>query len=100
ANSRNYDTWKNTGADLSVHYVQSPNTGWYTVLLVPLSAQSAFTSNIIWITVLISLMAITAGAILIYFNSRKLYAPIRQWLRDENYSSDDTRKDEWDWLRN
>ncbi|TLS50612.1 helix-turn-helix domain-containing protein [Paenibacillus antri] len=98
-NPRVYDIRNDAKADLSTQYVQSERTGWYTALMVPLSSQSAFTADIVGITVLVSLLAIGAGAVLIYFNSKRLYAPIRQWLQDENYTPEDQKKDEWAWLR-
>jgi two-component system, response regulator YesN len=98
-NPRSYDIRNDQSANASIQFVRSDRTGWYTLLMVPLSSQSAFTADIVWITFVVSLLAIGTGFLIIYFNSRWLYAPIRQWLKDENYIPEDPKKDEWAWLR-
>lgn len=98
-NPKMYDSWKDSSSDLSLQYVKSTITGWYTAYLVPLSLESGYISRIVWLTILVSLLAIATGVVLIYFNSRRLYAPMKNWLQEENFSSEGDHHDEWTWLR-
>lgn len=100
-NERQFDIWKDKPSNLTALYIQSDKTGYYTALLIPLNAQAGFVAEIIWVTILISLLAIVTGGVIIYINSRKLYAPIYQWLKAENYALEGQidNKDEWSWLR-
>lgn len=100
-NDRQYDIWKDKPSNLTALYIQSEKTGYYTALLIPLNAQAGFVAEIIWVTILISLLAIVTGGVIIYINSRRLYAPIYQWLKAENYTQEGQidNKDEWSWLR-
>ncbi|TMV45398.1 helix-turn-helix domain-containing protein [Paenibacillus mesophilus] len=86
-------------------YSKSPTTGWITVLLVPTSAMNAIKAEVAYTTLFICLIAFVAGILLLYFNSRKLYAPIRSLLKqqlvpDGSYPVDTRGKiDEWSWIR-
>ena len=100
-NTRAFDQWQDKASNVSALYVKSEKTGWYTAIIIPLNATAGFVSNIIWLTILISILAIVTGGVIIYISSKKLYAPIYQWLKEENYSqeSDAGTNDEWSWLR-
>ncbi|TNJ61997.1 helix-turn-helix domain-containing protein [Paenibacillus hemerocallicola] len=86
-------------------YSKSPSTGWITVLLVPTSAMDALKAEVAYSTLFICLIAFIAGILLLYFNSRKLYAPIRSLLKQQlvpggSYPLDTRGKiDEWSWIR-
>lgn len=99
-NEKMNDIWRNNSADVSVQYFRSEKTNWMTVLMIPISAESAFTKDIVWLTFVISFIALAAGVIITYLNSKHLYAPIDQWLKEENFIYDDNSKDdEWTWLQ-
>lgn len=99
SSSKPYDMRSDAASDVLAQFVRSGSTGWSTAFIVPLSSQSAFTAKIVWVSLLVSLLALAAGIVLNYFTSRRLYAPIRQWLLDENDWAEDPKRDEWSWLR-
>ncbi|MHA6482148.1 helix-turn-helix domain-containing protein [Paenibacillus sp. strain BS8-2] len=100
-NDRPFDSWKDKPSNLTALYIQSDKTSYYTALLLPLNTQGGFVADIIWITILISLLAIVTGGVILYVNSKRLYAPIYQWLKAENYTQEGQieNRDEWTWLR-
>ncbi|NOU64009.1 helix-turn-helix domain-containing protein [Paenibacillus sp. LMG 31461] len=79
-------------------YAKSDMNGWMTVLNIPLSVMASPKNQVAQTTVLVCLGALILGMLLIYLNSRKLYAPIRNLLRQEAgvpSARGGTKLDEW-----
>ncbi|WP_233146931.1 helix-turn-helix domain-containing protein [Paenibacillus selenitireducens] len=92
------DSSRNT---LSI-FTKSSVNGWTTVLDFPLTELNGQRANVGRLTVIVCLGALALGMLLLYINSRKLYAPIRKLLGQEQTAGDthSTKIDEWTWIRN
>lgn len=98
---------KNTGQLLlksqpfSLYYLKSQDSGWYSILFMPNKMVNPNKIEYVWTIAFISVIAMLFGSILNYFNSKKIYSPINQWLEKENYMLGATKSyhDEIDWLK-
>lgn len=95
--------FKHTGAGIYTVYAKSNLNGWMTVLNVPLSVMGSPKTQVAQMTALVCLGSLILGMLLIYLNSRRLYAPIRNLLRQEAGAPSvlgGTKIDEWTLIRN
>lgn len=81
-------------------FTKSSVNGWITVLDVPLAELDGQRANVARLTFIICLGALALGMLLLYINSRKLYAPIRKLLGQEQTAGDvhTSKIDEWAWI--
>lgn len=90
-------------AGLYTVFAKSELNGWSTVLRVPLSEMASPKAQVAQMTVIVCLLSLIVGVLLIYLNSRRLYAPIRSLLRQEAAPDSIhgvTKMDEWALIRN
>lgn len=82
-------------------FTKSSVNGWMTVLDFPLTELNGQRTNIARLTGFVCVGALLLGMLLLYVNSRKLYAPIRKLLGQEQSYGDvhSTKLDEWAWIR-
>ncbi|WP_281890520.1 helix-turn-helix domain-containing protein [Paenibacillus sp. YYML68] len=80
-------------------YSRSAQTDWLIVKTVAIDNMFTFKSKLLWTSVLVVLGASILGICLTYFNSRRLYAPLSELLKEEQYGVMSPGLDEWGVIR-
>jgi len=93
--------YKNDASNTLSVFTKSAVNDWVTVLDFPMAEMDGKRANVARLTVFVCLGALAVGMLLLYVNSRKLYAPIRKLLGQEQPAGDAqlSKMDEWAWIR-
>ncbi|MBO2942649.1 AraC family transcriptional regulator [Paenibacillus sp. F411] len=80
-------------------YSKSSQTQWLIVKTVAVDNMFTFKSKLLWTSILVVLGSFILGICLTYYNSRKLYAPLSELLKEEQYGMLSPGMDEWGIIR-